>query len=90
MARKKLHHALHNPEEGEEIGAMIKAFDRKGIEIKRVSPHQLKSGKVNFWPSTGTIVIDGQSRSKYRGPNNFLMLADENRQRLEEITVYAS
>ena len=33
---------------------------RLGFGYERPSPHQLKVGKVNFYPSTGTIQVDGE------------------------------
>jgi hypothetical protein len=40
-------------------------LERRGVPYKCPSSHQIKIGDVNFYPSTGTIFIDGE-RAKRR------------------------
>jgi hypothetical protein len=35
-------------------------LDEHGIPYQYLQPYQLKIGKINFWPGTGTITIDGE------------------------------
>ena len=58
--------------------AMKAALDRlrnEGIGVARPSPHQLKSGDLSFYPSTGTIFRDGQPKKlAARGIDAFIVL----------------
>jgi hypothetical protein len=42
--------------------------------VSRPSKHHIKHGDVNFWPSTGTITIDGQGRYNEKGKEAFIAL----------------
>lgn len=45
------------------------------VRFRVVSPHQLKVGKINYWPSSERIFIDGESKSTPdRGLTAFLNL----------------
>ncbi len=46
------------PDDGPEMQEAVKAVSGLGIPFRRTSLHQLKSGNVNFWPSTGKITVD--------------------------------
>lgn len=39
-------------------------LDEYGIRYKYLLPSQLKIGVVNFWPSTGTITVDGELQKR--------------------------
>lgn len=41
-------------------------FVKEGFKVKEPSRHQLKVGRVNFWPVTGTVTVDGE-RTPQRG-----------------------
>jgi chemotaxis receptor (MCP) glutamine deamidase CheD len=42
-------------------------LEERGINVIRTSLYQLKSGAVNYYPSKGTIFIDGVGRLSQRG-----------------------
>jgi hypothetical protein len=59
--------------------AMTEAVDAAtaiNVPLRRTSPHQIKSGQVNFWPSTGKVSVDGTLPIKERGLKTFLALAE--------------
>ena len=48
----------------ERSGKMAVAKERlakEGFKVKQPSRHQLKVARVNFWPVTGTITVDGEN-----------------------------
>lgn len=51
-------------------------IDRKYF-VTRPSMHQLKHRKVSFYPSTDTIIIDGDGRYQKSGPQAFLDLLEQ-------------
>jgi hypothetical protein len=42
------------------------------IPFSKPNPHQLKVGPWSYYSSTGTILRDGQSKEKDRGPEAFI------------------
>ncbi|WP_407167920.1 hypothetical protein [Bradyrhizobium sp. ORS 111] len=45
--------------------------------VRRESKYHIKVRDVNFWPSTGTISIDGEGRHPAKGAQALLALLDE-------------
>ncbi|MHC2584199.1 hypothetical protein [Bradyrhizobium diazoefficiens] len=58
------------------IRELIWELIRRKRYVRRESKHHIKVRKVNFWPSTGTITIDGQGRHHETGTEAFLNLLD--------------
>lgn len=55
--------------ESERLVTMAVAKERlvkEGFKVKETSRYQLKVGRVNFWPVTGTVTVDGE-RTPRRG-----------------------
>jgi hypothetical protein len=66
MAKKKplpLRRDDDKPEMTEAIGL----FESEGGKVTRPSPHHLKCGAINYWPSTGKIYLDNEEPIKERG-----------------------
>jgi hypothetical protein len=69
---------LYYPDDEAHVRELINEAIRRKRFIKRESKHHLKHRKVNYFPSTEVITIDGQSkRHDKTGPNAFLELLDE-------------
>ena len=45
----------------------IDVFDRERLAVARKSPHHLKCGPLNYWPSTGKIHFDDRPKIAEKG-----------------------
>lgn len=58
-------------------------LEEMGLRYKRTSMHQLKIGRINYFPNTGSIVIDGESKARSkRGKGALKALLLEERRKL--------
>jgi hypothetical protein len=71
---KNREHSLFYANDPTELRANIARLINLKYFVKRCSPHHLKVERVNFWPTTGSIQIDGQPRRPERGWSAFLAL----------------
>lgn len=76
MGRLKSDLTLNHRGDSEKITAAVDEALKRGLPLTRPDGHQVKSGRVNFWPNTGTITIDGYRKIKERGLDAFLELAE--------------
>jgi hypothetical protein len=53
-----------------EIGELLK----RGYRVRRPSPHQVKIGPINYYPSTGTITTDPGNRRLGKGFEALLLV----------------
>lgn len=68
---------LFYPDDAPELYLLVsKLIDRK-YYVRRPSKHHIKHRALNYYPSTGTITIDGRGRSTDKGPDAFLALAEK-------------
>lgn len=68
---------LFYPDDAPELYLLIsKLIDRK-YYVRRPSKHHIKHRALNFYPSTGTITIDGRGRHSEKGPDAFLALVEK-------------
>lgn len=68
---------LFYPDDLPELYLLIsKLIDRK-YYVRRPSKHHIKHRALNFYPSTGTITIDGRGRHMEEGPDAFLALVEK-------------
>jgi hypothetical protein len=68
--KKPLH---HRDDEGF-IRELIWEIIRRKHYVRRESKHHIKVREVNYWPSTGTITIDGEGRHPEKGEQALLAL----------------
>lgn len=54
----------------------MRVLDSKKIRFARVTEHQLKVGPLNYYPTKGTITLDGGPVVSARGIDAFLRLAE--------------
>lgn len=66
---------LEQKDDTPEMVEAIRSGKAAGLNLKRCSVHQLKSGRVNFWPATGRIYIDQGPKVSERGLAAFIRLA---------------
>ena len=68
MAKKKWESSSPNREgDPQYMTDAIKRFEDACLPVGRPSDYQLKIGGLNFWPSTGTVQIDGQAKQEATG-----------------------
>lgn len=61
-------------------------LEEMGVRYKRTSLHQLKIGRINYFPNTGSIVIDGESKARSRrGKGALKALLLEERRKLNVV-----
>lgn len=54
------------------------ALDEKGWMYRVLSNSQIKIGRINYWPSSGTITVDGELKKRsMSGLDEFLRLLDD-------------
>jgi len=54
-------------------------LDERRIAYLHLPPHQIKIGMINFWPSKGTITVDGeQQRRDAKGLGGLQTMLKEN------------
>lgn len=68
---------LYYPDDDDFVRELIYDLIRRKRYVRRESRHHIKVREVNFWPSTGTIVIDGEGRYAEKGPEAFLELLEK-------------
>jgi hypothetical protein len=59
------------------MNAAIEALEARGVEFFRPHGLQLKIGSINFYPDTGTIMVDGGKKLQERGLEAFLLMVDQ-------------
>ena len=59
------------------IRELIWELIRRKRYVRRESKHHIKVRQVNYWPSTGTITIDGEGRHPEKGEQALLTLLDK-------------
>ncbi len=64
---KKCRHPLFYDNDSIELRANILRLVKLRYFVKRCSPHHLRIERVNFWPTTGTIHVDGEAPRHDRG-----------------------
>lgn len=67
---------LYYPDDEDFVRELIYELIKRKRYVRRESKHHIKVREVNFWPSTGTIVIDGEGRHAEKGPQTFLSLLE--------------
>jgi hypothetical protein len=68
--------SLNRDGDTDKITLAIDEALKRGLPLSRHDGGQLKSGRVNFWPNTETITIDGYRKINERGLVAFLKLAE--------------
>lgn len=63
--------------EAPEITRAVKWAQTKNIPLRRPSPYHLKVGSLNYWPTKGTLIFDGQRAMPRRGFEAFKQLAEK-------------
>ena len=68
------HFALERPQSTDSDAMTVtkQTLDGLRVEYDEKSPYHIKVGYVNFYPTRGTVNIDGQCRYKNRGLQFFL------------------
>ena len=57
---------------------------QNGIPFHKPNKHQIKVGPWSYYPSKGTILCDGRSKEKVRGPEAFIEILNRtSKRRLE-------
>ena len=73
MAKKT---ELFFPTDPPEWHSEIRALQKRGYKVTRPSPHQIKVGPINYYPSTGTITSDPCRRHTEKGFDGLLEVLD--------------
>lgn len=68
---------LYYRDDDDFIRELIWELIRRKRYVRRESKHHIKVREVNFWPSTGTITIDGEGRHPEKGEQAFLALLEK-------------
>lgn len=58
---------LHRPNDPSAMTEAINWFLARGLRVRRVSPFQLKFGRLNYYPTQGTMNYDSQERLRSNG-----------------------
>lgn len=66
-SRRSKSHVMTDNKPHPAVIAAEEVLDAQGVRYCRKSPYQLQLGKLNFYPSKGTIVICGQEAEPIRG-----------------------
>lgn len=66
--------AVYRDDDGDEMKHAVETIEETGYKLRRPSPHHLKVGTANFYPTTGTITIDPATVHPDRGVEAFLKL----------------
>jgi hypothetical protein len=89
---KKFALSLHNKNDPTQMRDAIHVFDRERLAVARKSPHHLKCGPLNYWPSTGKIHFDDRQKIAEKGLDALIILIDKHRKCLphlrDEIAVH--
>ncbi len=65
------------PSDSPDLRKDIQQLEKLGYSVQRCTPHHIKIGPYNWFPSTGKITIDPQSRHPEKGFDAFLRLLDK-------------
>lgn len=68
---------LFYPDDSPEFYVLITNLIQRKYYVKRTSKHQVKHRAVNYYPSTGTITIDGIGRHPGKGEEALLALLEQ-------------
>jgi hypothetical protein len=82
---KKFELPLHNRNDTTQMRDTIDVFDRERLAVTRKSPHHLKCGPLNYWPSTGKIHFDDQPKIAEKGLDALRISIDKHRKRLPHL-----
>jgi hypothetical protein len=66
-----------NNTETPEITRAMEWAQAKNIPLRRPSPYQLKVGRLNYWPTKGTLIFDGERAMPRRGFEAFKQLVEK-------------
>lgn len=65
------------PEDSPKLVTQIEKLEKLGYNVCRCSPFHVKIGPYNWFPTTGKITIDPQSRHPEKGFDALLRLLDK-------------
>ena len=82
---KKFARPLHNENDTTQMRDAIDVFDRERLAVARKSPHHLKCGPLNYWPSTGKIHFDDRPKIAEKGLDALKIFIDKHRRRLPQL-----
>jgi hypothetical protein len=82
---KKFARSLHNENDTTQMRDAIDVFDRERLAVARKSPHHLKCGPLNYWPSTGKIHFDGRPKITENGLDALGTIIHKHRNRLPRL-----
>lgn len=68
---------LFYPDDNPLICELIKELIERKRFVRRESKHHIKHRKLNYFPSTEVVTIDGTGRHPETGPDAFLELVEE-------------
>ena len=68
---------LFYPDDSPEVCLLIMKLIEDKYYVTRASKHQIKHGKVNYYPSSGVITIEGEGRHTEKGPHALLALLEQ-------------
>lgn len=69
--------SLYYRDDEDYVRELIWELIRRKRYVRRESKHHIKVRQVNYWPSTGTITIDGEGRYPEKGEQALLALLDK-------------
>ena len=67
LAEPKRNGSKMDPPLSNEMRTATKEMDRLHVEYEIKSPYHLRVGYINYYPTAGTVNIDGQRRFKKTG-----------------------
>jgi hypothetical protein len=82
---KKFARPLHNENDTTQMRDAIDVFDRERLAVARKSPHHLKCGPLNYWPSTGKIHFDDRPKITENGLDALGTIIHKHRNRLPRL-----
>ena len=82
---KKFARPLHNENDTPQMRDAIDVFDRERLAVARKSPHHLKCGPLNYWPSTGKIHFDDGPKIAENGLDALGTIIHKHRNRLPRL-----
>lgn len=68
---------LHREGDSTAMTLAITRLFQLQVDLHRTSPHQLKVGSWNFYPSKGTINADANPAIRERGLGAFIVILDD-------------
>ena len=82
---KKFALSLHNKNDTTQMRDAIDVFDCERLAVTRKSPHHLKCGPLNYWPSTGKIHFDDGPKIAEKGLDALRISIDKHRNLLPRL-----